>query len=253
MAYTSITRAQLRQRIQDRYTSHGGVDPFWTDPDANDAINESLRYFNLYTGYWRTTPLAPVTAATTAGSPFLLVPGTLTKAARIVVGGRALQRKSIVEWYRTKRNWRTQTLTSGSPVPTTIREWAPIGLARIAIWPTDPAGGTVVTFEAITQTPILLLDASFLNLGDEEIHLLVCEALWILCFKRPSLLESYQASTHQVFLQGMLERNDQLRGSSYFRQALGLDQEQRLEHRMKSNDELTTPGTQPGGQSGGIP
>lgn len=219
MAYASVTRATLRARLEDRYTG----DPFWTAQEANDAINEALRQFNLYTGYWRST----ATAVTVAGTPFLTVPGTLTYRTRVYRQGRSLTRKSVVELYRTRRNWRTDTTTDGGEVPTVIREWCPIGLATIAIWPRD-GGGTTLTFDGIRLTPVLTTDATFLDLGEEEINLLLAEAIWILTFKRPSLLEVMREK-HTTFLQGCLDRNDQLRESAHFRQALGLDAEQRLE------------------------
>ncbi len=52
------------------------------------------------------------------------------------------------------------------------------------------------------------------------------ECLYILSFKRPSILEQMKPK-HQQFLQACLERNDQLRASSYYRKVLGLDQQQR--------------------------
>jgi len=221
MPYAAVTRATLRARLQDRYTG----DPFWSAAEANDALNEALRYFNLYTGYWR----GSATAVTAAANPFLAVPGTLTYRTRITRTGYPLTRKSIVELFRFRRNWRTQTTTSGGEVPTVIREWAPIGLATIAIWPADAAGGTTLTFEAVKLTPILTVDGDFLDLGEEEIALILGEALYILSFKRPSILEA-MAPKHQAFLAGCLERNDQLRASSFFRRAaLGLDTAQRLE------------------------
>lgn len=228
MPYAAVTRTTLRARLQDRYTG----DPFWTTTEANDALNESLRQFNLFTGYWRGTATAP----TVINSPFIVVPATLTYRTRVYVTGRALTRKSIVELYRTRRDWRTQTLASGSPVPTTIREWAPIGLGRIAYWPTDNVGGTTLSFDAVKLTPILTADGDFLDLGEEEIKLILEESLWVLAFKRPSLLEQMKPR-HQAFLMGCLERNDQIRASSYFREALGLDQEQRLEHRLAAKTE----------------
>lgn len=227
MAYAAITLATLRARLQDRFTG----DPFWSSTEANDALNEALRYFNLFTGYWRGT----ATALTTAGVAFVTVPGTLTYRTRITRSGLVLTRKSIVELYRTTRNWRTQTTTSGAPVPSTLHVWAPVGLGKIAIWPTDTAGGTTLTFEAIKLTPILTADGQSVDIGNEELNLILNEALYILSFKRPSILEQ-MAPKHQIFLVGCLERNDQLRASSYYRNVLGLDQAQRVEATKRAKD-----------------
>lgn len=220
MPYASVTLATLRGQLQSRYTG----DPFWSNTEANDAINEALRYFNLFTGYWRGSG----TANTTANVAFVTVPGTLTYRTRVYVSGRALVIKSIVELYRTRLSWRTDLTTSGGAVPTTIREWAPVGLGQIAIWPTDAAGGTTLSFDGVRLTPVLTADGDFLDLGNEEIGILLDEALYVLGFKRPSLLDSLQPR-HQRFLAACLERNDQLRKSSFFKRVLGLDQQQRLE------------------------
>lgn len=219
MPYTSISRATLRARLQDRYEGT----PFWSNTEANDAINETLRWFNLYTGYWRGT----AAVVTGVGDRFLSVAGTLTKATRVTRAGKALARKSIVELYRHRLNWRTQATTDGGTVPTTIQEWAPIGLSKIAIWPADGAGGTTLTIEAVKITPILSADGTNVDLGTEELDLLLDECLWVLSFKRPSEMVGLQPN-HQRFLRGCYDRNDQLRASAYFREALGLDQEQRL-------------------------
>lgn len=220
MPYTQVTRAQLRTFLQHRYDSV----PYWTATEANDAINEALRQFNLYTGYWR----GSATVNTVAGDPFLAVASSLTRATRITRPGKVLTRKSIVEFYRYRSNWRTQTTASGSPVPTTVQEWAPIGLTGFAIWPADAAGGLTLTVEAVKITPVLTADGQFVDVGQEELEILLDEMLWILTFKRPSEREQ-QRPRHEKFLQGCLDRNDQLRASSYFRAVLGLDQEQRLE------------------------
>lgn len=231
MAYASITLATLRARLQDRFTG----DPFWSATEANDALNEALRQFNLYTGYWRGSD----TALTIAGSPFLVVPGTLTYRTRVTRAGMSLTRKSIIELYRTTRNWRTQTTTSGTPVPSTVQAWAPIGLGTIAIWPTDTAGGTTLTFEAVKRTPILTADAQYVDVGEEELTVLLDEALWALSFKRPSFHIACKEK-HQSFLRACLERNGQLQASSYYRTILGLDQQQRTD---PSTDPVAEPAT----------
>lgn len=220
MPYSATTRATLRARLQDRYE---GV-PFWSSTEANDAINEALYQFNLYTGYWR----GSATVNTAVNDPFLAISGTLTYRTRITRSGKVLTRKSLVELYRTRRNWRTQTTASGGAVPTTVREWAPIGLSAFAIWPAHAAGGLTLTVEAVKLTPILTADGNFVDLGDEEIDTLLDEALWVLAFKRPSELEGLKAR-HQAFLQACLAKNDQLRASAFFRRHAGLGQQQRLE------------------------
>lgn len=219
MPYAAVTLAQLRTALTERYASI----PYWSTTEANDAINEALRYFNMYTGYWR----GSVNIITTVNTVFYNVSNTMTRATRLYRSGKALGRKSIVELYRQRRNWRTQTTASGGGVPTTVQEWAPVGLNQIAIWPAHAAGGLTLTLDAVKITPVLTADGQFLDLGQEELDALLDECMWILTFKRPSMREAMKPR-HEHFLRACLERNDQLRQSSHFRHVLGLDQEQRL-------------------------
>jgi hypothetical protein len=227
MPYTAVTRSALRTLLQNHYDAS----PFWSATEANDAINEVLRQFNLYTGYWR----GSATVVTAANDRFLTVANTLTRATRVTRPGKVLTRKSIVEFYRQRTNWRTQTTATGGDVPTTVQEWAPIGLSGFAIWPAHAAGGLTLTVEAVKITPVLTADGQFVDVGQEELDILLDEMIWVLTFKRPSEQEK-QKGRHQKFLQGCVDRNDQLRQSSYFRHALGLDQEQRLLPTRASKD-----------------
>ena len=236
MPYTTTTLAALRADLQARYDAV----PFWTDTDARDALNEAMRQFNLFTGYWRGTS----TSVTGVGARFISVPAALTYRTRVFVSGRVITRKSLAEFYRMRRNWRTQTTTSGSPVPSTIQEWAPIGLGQIALWPADAAGGTSLSIDGIKLTPTLSADGDTLDLGTEEHAILLDEALYILAFKRPSLLEQMQPR-HQAFLQGCLARNELLRGSAYFRRVLGLpsmEEQSRMRRKAESDSPLETLG-----------
>jgi hypothetical protein len=216
--YSTTTLATLRSRLQDRYDDV----VFWTDQDALDAINEALRAFNAYTGYWR----GSVDVLTTAGSPFVTVSASLTYRTRVFRTGRALTRKSIVEQFRGRRNWRTETTTTGGTIPTTIREWSPIGLQTIATWPTDTVGGTTLTIDAVKITPVLVADGDFIDLGEEEQGALLDEALYVLGFKQPSLLAALQPR-HLSFLQACATKSDRLRASAFYKNILGLDQQQR--------------------------
>lgn len=220
MPYALVTRAQLRARLQDQYTD----DPFWTDQEANDAMNEALRYFNLYTGYWWDS----VQVFTQANTPYVPVPLPLTWRTRVLPPtGPALLQKGILSLYRQRRNWRTQRIDMGGEVPSRIEEWAPVGVQQIAIWPHD-LGGTRLTITGVRTTPVLVNDAQELNLGEEQIGPLLKESLWILGFKRPSLKDQFEGG-HLAFLQAVLTMNDRLRRSAFFRKTLGLPEDARLD------------------------
>ena len=59
MPYQAVTLATLRTRLQNRY---GNV-AFWSNEEARLALNEALRYWNLFTGRWRTRIVLATTAA----------------------------------------------------------------------------------------------------------------------------------------------------------------------------------------------
>lgn len=230
MPYASMTRAQLRARLQDRYTG----DPFWTAGEANTAINEALRQFNLYTGFWWGT----VTAVTQAGTPFVAVPAAMTWRTRVLPPlGPALTQKGLLTLYRQRPGWRTQTIADGGEVPARVEEWAPVGITRIAIWPRD-AGGTPLQVTGVRVTPVLTDDGQTVDLGEEQVGPLLDEALWILTFKRPSLKDSLEAG-HQRFLQAMLTMNDRLRRSAFYRKTLGLPEDARMNRIARRTTEGT--------------
>lgn len=233
MPYASISRGTLRSRLQDHFSG----DPFWTSTEANDALNEALRWWNLYTGFW----CGEAQALTVAGTPYVPVPQVLTWQTRVRLStGPALLAKGILELYRSRPGWRTQTTASGGGVPSRIEEWAPVGVQQIAIWPRD-AGGTLLTFSGVLKTPVLLDDGQFLQVGEEQVGPLLDESLWVLGFKRPSLREQLQEG-HTRFLQACLGQNDRLRRSAAFRKTLGLPSDGRLDRPARANTDLQEAG-----------
>src|SRR5687768_16565531 len=89
MPYTSYTRAQLRAFLQQRYEST----PFWTDADANLALNHALRVWNLLTSYWRRR----VVLGNIPNDPLLPIPGTLVQQTAITWQGKPMQGVSVAE------------------------------------------------------------------------------------------------------------------------------------------------------------
>jgi len=217
--------------------------PFWTATEANRAINETLRWWNLLVGYWRKME----TIVTVANSASYLLSSTLILPARVNFSSYPLDIGTIFDLFQARPNWIAETSSLGAPVPPRPTIWAPIGMKRIAIWPSDPVGGTTLVVDAVRSTPVLTLDTDFIDIGREEFSNLGGEALHILAFKEGGARWESTLHWHQDFLKAALARNSMLYASDFYRRAAGLDFG-RAQHRMR-REELESKGQQaPQGQ-----
>src|SRR5689334_22424877 len=106
MPYTAVTRAQLRALLQDKYEST----PFWTDTDANNALNHAMRVYNLYTSYWRRR----ITVATVPNDPLVPIPGTMAQQTALTWQGRPMTGVSVAELLMLESNtWQARTTDGG--------------------------------------------------------------------------------------------------------------------------------------------
>jgi len=207
MAYSQVTLATVRARLQDRYDST----PFWSNEEARLAINEALRVWNALTGFWKSTG----TANTSAGSPYVTVPGALTFGTRVTLSNSPLTPTSIFELDNGKPGWEA---TTGTP-----KYWAPLGLKKIAIYPIDAAGGTTLTFDGVGVTPVLTADGDYVDIGQEELNTLIGYALHVLSFKMGAEIFKKMKPQFDAFIAAAMERNAQLKASEPFQAALGAD------------------------------
>src|SRR5678815_6163526 len=174
MTYQVFTRAQVRSMLQDRWEGS----PFWTATQANNAINEALLWWNLLTGYWKTSAAVP----TIALRHELDLPDALVFGARVRFAGAPVAVTSVRDLALVRPTWEGETIASGGTVPTTIKRWFPIGLTRIGVWPAH-TGVANLTVDGIAATPLLLADGQFIDLDESEVAIIIGEALHISAFK----------------------------------------------------------------------
>lgn len=218
MPYQQVTLSQLKVLMQQQWDASA----FWTDEEARRAINEALRIYNLFTGFWkRRVPPIP----TVAGQVFYAVPGTLTVNLRMTFNLLSMTIGSLSEYDNGRPNWQAESTTDGGDVPTRPKAYIPVGLATFAIWPRDAVGGGSLLLDGVAATPVLLADGDFLDLGQEEITILLGEALHIVAFKERGRRWAATAVKHTAFLAACADRNKRLATNAYFRKYLGLDQE----------------------------
>lgn len=222
MAYVSRTLADLRVTLNHRVDNAR----FWTDEEARRALNETLRDWNLLTGKWRRR----ATYSTTAGTHEYRLGASLTYGMAVKYQGTPLLPGAIWDLDVGRPTWRGETTASGGAVPTIPTVWVPISLQQIAIWPADAATTVgALTVDGVAATPVLVEDADFVDLGEEQHDLILDYALHLLSFK---LGGPQWEATHPLFLaflQAAAEENGRLKANQKFRRAAGLDRRRDLQ------------------------
>lgn len=224
--YQQVTLADLQTLLAQQWDGSA----FWTAEEARLAINEALRIYSLLTGFWkRRVPPIP----TVANQVFYFVPGALTVNLRMTFNLLNMTIGSLSEYDNGCPNWQSETTASGGDVPTRPMAYIPVGLTQFAIWPADAAGGGSLLLDGVAATPVLIAPTDYLDLGQEEITILLGEALHIVAFKERGPRWAATAVKHQAFLAACADRNKRLATNAYFRKFLGLDQQknQRPERR----------------------
>lgn len=223
MPYTSTTLAALKVLMQQRWD--GSV--FWTGEEARLAINEALRDWNLLTGRWRRR----VTLSTTAATPTVILPATMTYGMRVRLStGAPLHPTSVLELDLMRPSWRTETTASGGDVPTAPALWAPESLQRIVIWPaTAGVGVGNLLVDGVSATPVLNEDADFVDIGDEILDVLADMAIHVAAFKEAGPRWRATRPFLQAFLVAAAEENGLLKANQAYRRAAGLDRRRDLQ------------------------
>jgi len=227
VSHQQVTLAQFRSSLQDSWEST----PFWTVAEANRVINETLRWWNLLTGYWRKVDVI----LTTPGTVFYSLTSTLILPARVNFSSYPLDIGSVFDMNQGRPNWRAETTATGSPVPTRPTLWCPIGMKRVAIWPADAVGGVTLVVDAVRSTPVLVADTDFMDIGREEFSILNGEALHTAAFKEGGQRWRGTFGLHRAFIKAAMERNSMLFASDFYRRAAGYDVH-RSQHRMRREE-----------------
>lgn len=216
MAYQRTTLATLRTRLQERYESV----PFWSNSEALQGLNEALRKWNLYVGQWKTR----ATVATVANQVWYnMAPSTIVYPLRAEWQSFPLSVCDVDAMDAFRANWEAETSASGGTVPAQPQMLIPAGLNLFALWPADSVGSSNMVLDGIRSTPVLVADTDFVDLGEEELHALLGEALCILAFKEGGARWTACQRFHQEFLQAAASKNQRLKVSFIYRKYAGLD------------------------------
>ncbi len=213
--YQAITLAELRARLQ-QYTEQT---PFWTDAEADLAINEALRTWNMLTGRWhdRIVLETPPT-----GNADYALPNAILYRTRVLFNGSPLDGTSYEALMSAHPRWRVETTATGGDIPTRPRVWCPISLRTILIWPADAAGHNSLTIDGVANTPVLVADGDFVNLAEADVSVLLPFALHVLSFKKGGQWFSATAPAFANFLRAASEENQLLTTAQAYRRWAGL-------------------------------
>lgn len=188
-----------------------GPSNFWSNDELNAYINVALRDFNRFTGYWHRR----ITLTTQQYNPYLSLPTSMTLGMRVEFNSSPLAQGSLFDWDKMYPYWEGE--------PDTPVEWAPVGMALIALRPADATGSNSLVVDGVSATPVLTADGDFVDLGQEQFGAILDYIQHLAAFK--------EGGQEFVNTKGLLEHfyrecalnNERFRASSLYRRLMSLD------------------------------
>lgn len=205
MAFTQVTLAELRAMLTQRWE---GV-PWWTTVDANRALNEALKVWNIATGFWRDDSPAELVP----NDPWVPFTAPIVMGTRILYNNIPLAKTSLFDLDQAKPDWRQAT---GTPWA-----WAPVSLRLAVVYPAVTAFDTFIQVEGLMKTPVLAADGDFVNLGQEELNAILSYALHAAAYKTGGELLAETEPHRMAFWHAAARRNQQLKRSIPLRLSTG--------------------------------
>jgi len=212
--------------------------PWWSVTEANDAINEALREWNALTGRWRQTVVLPTNPAAYEYS----LPNAILYRMRISFNTKPMSSTTREDLNNGRPRWRQETTATGGSVPTRPMLWCPLSLRSVYIWPADALGHNALTVEGVADTPVLLLDGSFVDLAEADISTLLGYCLHVLSLSKGGVWFQASAPYFRAFLAAAAEENGLIKASQMYRTFMGLDNRQ-LKRLTVPTEPVTLPGT----------
>lgn len=192
--------------------------PFWTTAEADFALNEGLRMWNLLTGMWK----ARTVYTTSAGTMWINVPSALALNLRIDFNEYTLDPASMAEMDSGYPGWEGQFTDAGGSVPTSPKNWIPAGLNLFAIWPGDATGSNSLVIDGVMTTPVLVNPGDYINMPPAELNALLGYALHVASFKDAARWAG-TIQYYKDFLVAATKYNNYLTASALYRKIMGLN------------------------------
>jgi hypothetical protein len=212
MAFQSVTLAQLRQRLRERWEEV----PYWSDEEARIALNEALHFWNLLTGAWRERHVMAIHD----NDPYWALPAPITYPMRVEYNGIPLDPTSLFDMDNGRPQWESET-TATSGVPTTPQHWMRVSLQMIAIWPMLDSGEGTLVIDGVANTPALVNDADFVDLDEDHMGAILAYALHVAAFKEGGTRFAGTMPSLQAFVSAAAEHNSHLKSSAFYNEVMG--------------------------------
>lgn len=206
MGYTRLSLAELKALLTQRL---GDNSVFWGAREKQYAINEALRVWAVMTGVFNRKFQRPTT-----GDVLYEVPKQIVSLRRVVYSGQALNPLTLLELDVAWPNW--QGGATGTP-----HSWAPVGLAKVVVYPKPALGGNIV-FEGVALTPALGSDGDFVEVGDEDVVRLLDYAHHYAALKEGGLEQKATMGLMGGVVDAAVQKNQRLRAAGVFGKYLGI-------------------------------
>lgn len=191
---------------------------FWADAEINWMINESLRVWNVVTGYFKDSQSVTLTfGASNFYSPASFS-GEGTIILRIETGVTHLDSITLKELNLLSPTWLGLVGTSPS-------YWFHIGLNVVALQP-NATGTTPITTYYIDTAPIPSSDGSYIQVGEEDMNAIIEYVGFIASIKEGGQELKDATSSLKFFLDAASKYNARVLQTSLYKRILGLPRQQ---------------------------
>jgi len=208
VAYTTLTLQEFRNEVR----THLGQPRFWGDAELDCLVRETLRQWNLLTGYW--TVRQTITASI-GEHWYLLSGGTFTLISRVSWMGKALHPVSLAERDHADPGWDEST-NVGTP-----RLWMPVALDRFAISPAPDLSGRPILVDGVSATPTPILATDTINIDDGLVEPLTHYTKHLALFKVGSDLFASTEPERKELWEAASAYNSRLKSTNLYRNVVG--------------------------------
>lgn len=224
--------------VQQQVINRLGNGVFWSNVIATGSlysevtflINEAIRTWQAYTGYWKTR----LTIITAPDTPYYDLPRNMTMGTRAAFNGLPLIQGDVFSWDQGSPGW--------EGVPGKPAEWAPVGVNIIAIRPIDFIGGNSLLVDGLSAPPILKNQTDYIDMGQEEFNTLLGYIEHLAAFKEGGAEFQSTMPLYKNFVSAATIVNARLRANAHFRKVLGIAQDEQRKPRLVKSDELAPVG-----------
>lgn len=210
MSFAHTTWSELITSLQGQLDNP----QFWDSTECAAYINESLRLWQLLTGYWRDTK----TITTHKGVWHYRLttnPNPLLKPLRVTYGSTVLDQDSLMGMDWGRHNWEGDTQAT----PT---HWFPMGINRIGVHPV-PNAAISLTVTGLARAPQYSTSTDYVDIAPWLEDAILDYAQHIASFKQGGNEFAATIPLYRGFLEAAAKQNDKFRLSSIYRKAMGRD------------------------------